>query len=80
MYIHGGSINKPGAKEVVMRSFVHFKLLALVTLGLSSCSAEYGDRELPVGSMVAPLMAANSGVGYADIDTPEALPWGPSGI
>jgi hypothetical protein len=55
-------------------------LVLILTIAACQTEAPEAGSDLPEGQVQATLMASQSGIRYADLDTPEALPWGPPGI
>jgi cell wall-associated NlpC family hydrolase len=55
-------------------------LVLVLTMAACQTEAPEAGSDLPEGQVQATLMASQSGIRYADLDMPEALPWGPPGI
>jgi len=56
------------------------RLVLILTIAACQTEALEAGSDLPEGQVQATLTASHSGIRYADLDTPEALPWGPPGI
>lgn len=55
-------------------------LVLILTMAACQTEAPEAGSDLPEGQVRATLMASESGIRYADLDTPDALPSGPPGI